>query len=40
MKIPYFDEETVCACCKKNKKRVNQIVCDKCHKNMPRGLIK
>lgn len=40
MKIPYYDEETLCDSCKKNIKRVNQIVCDDCHKNMARGFIK
>lgn len=41
MTIEYFDEETLCRNCKKNIKKVNQIVCDECHKTdlKPQGII-
>lgn len=37
----YFDSETTCRACNKNIKKVNQIVCDECHKKdmEPQGYI-
>ena len=35
----YYDKETICCFCNKNVKKINQIVCTKCHKGLTRGLL-